>query len=282
MYYFDDQEYLNYVLNALKNGAESFDAYIDGLRPIIFELEAELNYQDGELNSTLINAMFNGSFVPTTDHEKDYFIINLIHFETDRNRLMAKKSFRKLLTQLEVIKSVSRHNGEIVIVDSDKREIKIQTILGKFPQIKKAVTGLDKIETRLEKCHHNCIKLCLNLHEQEMEVVTGYITSFKKNSHFLHSWIEFVDKNGDEKVADCNLNAVFNKADYYRLYCAEAVSRATADNLVELFNAKKTNPNVALLYVKEILLFMPEILKELRKDKNHKILRRMTQEKLSE
>ncbi len=264
MYYFDDKEYLNYVLNTLRNGAESYEAYIDGLRPIIFNKEAELCDQDGKINYELTTKMFSGTYTPNTQLEKNYFILDLIHYETDSTHLIAKKSFRKLLTAQNVVKSVSSLNGKIVIVDSVDKEIKIQTILSKFPQIKKVIAGLNKIEARLEKCHHNSIKMCLNLHG--MEVVTGYITSFK-DAHFLHSWLEFVDENGYEKVADCNLNAIFDKNDYYLLHRAEAVSRVTADNLVELFTAKKANPNIALLYVKEILLFMPEILQELRKGK---------------
>lgn len=143
-------------------------------------------------------------------------------------------------------------------------ELKAKKLSKLFPEFVKK-NKLIISQKREGNCHWGSLYLSNFLLKNGVShnVVTGNIYGLSDKARYLHTWIE-TEINNEQVVLDFTMNSVVNKAGYYALRHAEALSSINGENIskdCELLKSLGIKTGI-----KPYMLFRDELVKEVNKN----------------
>ncbi len=287
MYYFDDNEYKNYVLNSIRNNLLNQESYLEGLYPIILEEEDFIGNIDDYNQSVIQNDLYEFEYIKN-DRSKEYLLNLLMGLEASEGRDDDKTKLKSYLTKLGVLKHYKRAGKNITLKTKQGTKLKADILTEAYPHIAIKFPELTNHHERNGNCHQYVIQIGQYIDNPDCKIVTGYTASTIDNTPFLHSWVECADKKSKkELVIDFTDNLIMPKAQYYKLNKIEPVttiSRAELLDFLDIFNSEAGN-RLHGIGSKELLLFYYEImntLKEVNHAQNQAILSDTNQSKTNQ
>lgn len=187
--------------------------------------------------------------------------------EEDKNRYIEGLKLSKAFKKVKVGKDEIR-----VTMKADKKEIWAKRVTGRIPETKEFMPEIATKEGREGQCHFLSMRLARAL-PFYADVVTGYIYGMSDKAKYLHTWVEYKNNKGVERVIDCTMNALMPKESYYYLRQAKAVQRISNENLRRDFRTIKSAGGGGTLEnfgleIKTYLFFRDEIVKDFSKNRH--------------
>ncbi|MBO6233022.1 MAG: hypothetical protein J6N78_03060 [Clostridia bacterium] len=220
---------------------------------------------------------------------KDFFeytyINNLIGLINSVDCLEDKKVLLTEIDSLPIVDSVYKFDeSNYMILTKDNKKIKFTTISSFLKDNLDEIDGneyleyfidtVDYIEKREQKCHDLSIYLSAILENYlkiSNNLVTGNPSYYVDKNKYLHSWVEFKDKENDNepKVMDATQNLIMDKDSYYLLKNIkkeEIVSIISSKDIVS--DSKKYSSIINKIDLKTYLTSRDEIIENIKKVEN--------------
>ena len=132
--------------------------------------------------------------------------------------------------------------------------------------IRKQFPYITDFAERSGHCHHDSMIIALMTGNRNSKVVTGNVTSLAPDHKIMHSWVEFLNKDGIERVADSTFNLIMNKEDYYRLRKAEPIAYLSSEEIIDdIYSGLLDSKPIKNIDYKAYLLYHDEILKDFKR-----------------
>lgn len=199
-------------------------------------------------------------------YAKDILTLQYIAYHTSKMAPGVITKQDTALLRAGFVSQFKRTEKGFKFTDWQGNEVNVSKLSSVKP-IKKEFPYLTDFSKRTGTCHHDSIILALMTGNVNSKVVTGNITSLAKDHKILHSWVEFVNREGKERVADSTFNLIMDKEDYYRLRKAEPLASLSTQQIVDdIYLGLLNSEPVQQMDYKVFLLYHDDILKDFYKN----------------
>jgi len=173
--------------------------------------------EEHERNDNIKNAYIIDLFTRFDDNKLKLFKLGLLVFGFNRDLSRTRKELSK------------------IIFNEDTKEYEYETTSGVI-SFKKLSDGYKGVEERKElystkrygKCHEKAIGISFG--SKGTNVLTGHIIKARK---YLHSVVEFSNKDGERKVVDWTRNLIMSKDQYTKLMNFSELASFEGINYIE-------------------------------------------------
>ena len=196
------------------------------------------------------------------EEKQIYSAINSFTLRTERDE--EKRRLLENLKKANFVNKLSYTDSLIKMEVCDGTEIRAYKMTGIIPDLKEDDPDIETLK-RKGSCHSKSMSISVSMGIPN-DVVTGYIFGFSDKAKYLHSWIEFKDKDR-EMIIDYSLNILMNKEGYYYMQHAIPLSRVSNSKLLEDKEIIKKFGKLGYFTDKEYLLYRDEIMKDFEKNK---------------
>lgn len=230
-----------------------------------------------KLHDDILSSVFNhkrNQSLDINDILKDYYVtLAAAYYASKKNFVQKYFIMPSALKKARIAKRVKKHKFGITFTDYDNKDLKVEFISKKLPKILKYFPELVDYSKRQGQCHINSTYLAHIISNKNVNIVTGNVYYVNPKNKYLHSWVEFETDKGQIKVVDFNVNAIYDKDDYYRLRHATPLSFVAKEDFKAFIDLKPweeggvlrgINYKILLLYFYDIMQIMQDKMKNER------------------